>query len=117
MLVNSSIAIGIGALVKYNNGFFVSNKQKEYLLSKCSLDGSIDIKWKLKNRPCRKTFYLDNLGVTMVILHQKTDKVIQWQRRVTKQDSCYKSSNIEVLPEPDTELETLVEPLLEKEDA
>ena len=80
----NNIAISFASLVKSNNGFFKSDKQRDFLLSQCDFDEYVSTGSVGKNN-FTITYIVDDLGVRETINRgAKSGKSeITWQRHVS----------------------------------
>ena len=80
----NNIAISFASLVKLNNGFFKSDKQRDFLLSQCDFDEYVSTGSVGRNN-FTITYIVDDLGVRETINRgAKSGKSeITWQRQVS----------------------------------
>jgi len=84
------------SLVKNNNGFFKSEKQASFLLSKCDADNEFVIAESAFGNAYLDIFKCDNNGIYKVVRSAKksADKVI-WERdeNISKEDAANKAED------------------------
>lgn len=72
---------GIFNLLTYNNGFFKSAKQRDYILSYCSEDNTLTSSIKIGKSIRHNTYVFDEYGIVTVMRKISDDEtVLEWQR-------------------------------------
>lgn len=81
--MNDSIAISFAFLVKDNNGFFKSEKQAKFLLSRCTIESgqSVYVTSGHHWQGFSLWYYCDDKGITKVVKNTRAKgDVITWER-------------------------------------
>lgn len=79
----SNLDISFASLVKYNNGYFKSEKQAAFLLSKCN-NNEYSVSACIYNNSFTIIYTCDSVGIKSVAKVTRKDTVITWERLTGK---------------------------------
>ena len=83
----NNLTKSFATLVKFNNGFFKSEKQANFLLSKCESNVFYGESSNVYNNITRNEYHCDQTGIIKVVKYSQTKKTLKtvWNRKADQE--------------------------------